>query len=1045
MSAWKGLSILAALLLLAPVVSADSFFEDFLSKEYCDEANTTGWWDTIIGEIKPWNLNPYEASGFPLPAQVEALAKSGNYLFASISGLDQITVFDVSDPFSIMPVITLPPTPDPHYDLEVHGNVLFATENTVGFRVYDISDPTFPIEMDVFPWVEDARRLEIYGDRLYIAGGIDGLHVYDISDPFSPTFIGDWHTPGLVVDLAVTGEYLYLAVEGEGFYILDNPASGIFNVVGSEIDAMGFIRIEVNGDRLYAGDYIGDLRVFDISEPTLPMAEGIWSSGGAALKEIKVDGNIVYACGDLGVYAIDAADPYAPQLLAHYTGVSGLSLLPYGEFMFVGTYWDGVVALGMSQRVEPIYGGELNYGHATGVYNIDYQGEYAYVANGGMQILDISDPWNPAWRGSVGSGGIITSVAVDGDYAYIPAWGSGLEVYDISNPDAPNLEALVPWLLCHATAIAKDGDYAYVMAWEGLKVYDVSDPLSPYEVAYLIGGWTGWHDIKLAGDYAYVSMHGGGLVVFDISDPTTPFSAGSYNTIAWEVELYGDYAYLASDTGGVEVLDITDPTNIQHLNYVSLEHPAMALNLAGNELLVSTMAPGMAYLDLTDPAMPAVIPGLDLSGNDYGGSWEISDYGGFFYMGVDSVGLVHRQLFEFEIDKINVEFISEPLTDGPETIEKLRFDIEEPTWGSGWSISTGDGTGFEEVEPGGDWKIVLPGVDLRWKCVIPPEVLLGGLPSSCAWLDLSWLYQEPIIQTVTDVPNDEGLFIDVTWQRSSRDFEGETEPMIHYEVWRRSSDEFRWAWTSLAGIDAAAQDTYTVTVPTLGDSTAHEEGLFVYRVTGHLTDPLEFFESPPDSGRSVDNIVPPPPSSFHVAYHPYDGNTLTWGESEAPDLLFYTIYRDTIPDFQPSSENILQLSFDLEMVDDAGEDWNRVYYKISATDDAWQESEYLSPEVTDAEAPPAQFALYQNLPNPFNPTTKIMFEVPTSGGHVKLSVFDVSGRLLRVLKDEHYGAGRYEAEWNGRDTRGNALPSGVYFYRLESEDFSATKKMVLVK
>ncbi|MBC8366228.1 T9SS type A sorting domain-containing protein [bacterium] len=182
-----------------------------------------------------------------------------------------------------------------------------------------------------------------------------------------------------------------------------------------------------------------------------------------------------------------------------------------------------------------------------------------------------------------------------------------------------------------------------------------------------------------------------------------------------------------------------------------------------------------------------------------------------------------------------------------------------------------------------------------------------------------------------------------------------------------------------------------------------------------------------------------------MAYHPYDGNTLTWGESEAPDLLFYTIYRDTIPDFQPSSENILQLSFDLEMVDDAGEDWNRVYYKISATDDAWQESEYLSPEVTDAEAPPAQFALYQNLPNPFNPTTKIMFEVPTSGGHVKLSVFDVSGRLLRVLKDEHYGAGRYEAEWNGRDTRGNALPSGVYFYRLESEDFSATKKMVLVK
>ncbi len=1045
MSAWKGLSILAALLLLAPTVSADNYFEDFLSKEYCDEANTTAWWDTILGEIKPWNLDPYWVSGFPLPAQVDGLARAGNYLFVSTTGINELSVFDVSDPFALTHVTTLPPTPDMPVDLLVHGNVLYVAANGAGLRVYDISDPTLPVDMGVHPYIGDARRLEVFSDRLYIAGGVHGLHLYDISDPFSPDYISDWSTPGLVVDLAVTGEYVYLAVEGEGFYILNNPADGIFDFVNSEIDGFGFMRIEVAGDRLYASDYEGNLRVFDVSDPYSFLGLGGWYSGGGAIQEIEVDGNTVYACSDMGTFAIDMADSFSPQVMAQHNDFFCLTFLPYGEFLFVGTFWDGLVTLGMSQRVGPHYGGELDHGLDTGIYHIDYQGDFAYVADTGLHVLDISDPWAPVWRGTGNSAGYITGLAVDGNYAFTPAWSVGLDIQDISNPDAPTVVHTVPWGLCHPTAIELAGHHAYVMAWEGLKVYDISDPLSAYEVAYLPMTVFGWHHIAIQGDILYASMHANGLLVLDISDPTNPISLGINPMPCWDIAVHGDFAYLAAEIEGVRVLDITDPALIQHIDYVATEYSVSAIDIAGNYALASTDQPGMIYLDLTDPALPTVIPGLDLSGNNYGGSWEISDYGGHFYMGVDSVGLIHRQLFEFEVDKIEVEFASLPIDDAPHEIEKLRFETDPSAWATGWSIDTGSGNGFEVIEPDGDWKSVFPGPDLRWKCLIPPEELLGGSTPVCSWIDISWLNPEPIIELIWDVPNDEGLQINVTWQRSSRDFEDDPNPIVHYEVWRRISDESRWAWTSLASIDAAAQDSYTLTVSTPGDSTEHEEGLFVYRVTGHMIDPVDFVESPPDSGWSVDNFVPPPPSFFDVAYHPYDGNHLTWGECEAPDFLFYTIYRDTLPDFTPSGDNILQLSFDLELVDDAGEDWNRVFYKISATDDAWQESEYLAPEVTDVETPPARFALYQNLPNPFNPTTTIMFEVPTSGGHVKLSVYDVSGRLLRVLRDKHYDAGRYEAEWNGRDTRGQALPSGVYFYRLEAEGFGATKKMVLVK
>lgn len=88
---------------------------------------------------------------------------------------------------------------------------------------------------------------------------------------------------------------------------------------------------------------------------------------------------------------------------------------------------------------------------------------------------------------------------------------------------------------------------------------------------------------------------------------------------------------------------------------------------------------------------------------------------------------------------------------------------------------------------------------------------------------------------------------------------------------------------------------------------------------------------------------------------------------------------------------------------------------------------------------PYQFALEQNYPNPFNPTTTIQYELATPS-EVKLRVFDVLGREVVALVNARQNAGRYRAEFNA-----SALSSGVYFYRLETQDFTQTRKMFLVK
>jgi len=99
------------------------------------------------------------------------------------------------------------------------------------------------------------------------------------------------------------------------------------------------------------------------------------------------------------------------------------------------------------------------------------------------------------------------------------------------------------------------------------------------------------------------------------------------------------------------------------------------------------------------------------------------------------------------------------------------------------------------------------------------------------------------------------------------------------------------------------------------------------------------------------------------------------------------------------------------------------------------------------EAPyiPVTTALLQNHPNPFNPTTRITYDVATTG-QVRIDVFDCSGRLVRTLVNVWKNGGQYMVEWDGRDANGAQVTTGVYFYRMTAPGYTPqAKKMVLLK
>tara|TARA_B100000674_G_C37805350_1_gene898498 strand:- start:87 stop:1106 length:1020 start_codon:yes stop_codon:yes gene_type:complete len=93
---------------------------------------------------------------------------------------------------------------------------------------------------------------------------------------------------------------------------------------------------------------------------------------------------------------------------------------------------------------------------------------------------------------------------------------------------------------------------------------------------------------------------------------------------------------------------------------------------------------------------------------------------------------------------------------------------------------------------------------------------------------------------------------------------------------------------------------------------------------------------------------------------------------------------------------------------------------------------------------PREFALFQNHPNPFNPTTKIKYHLPISS-HVNLVIYDVMGRSIRLLYNDIQSPGQHSVYWDATNNLGDPVSAGMYIYSIVTEEFIHTKKMVLLK
>ena len=1086
-----------------PLASVHEYVEDFATKEYCDDPQTTAEWDTLAGEIR---LLPFEltlAGSYDTPGNATGVAVAGDYAYVAdyTSGLQ---VIDISDPTSPVYAGSYN-TPGYAYGVAVAGDHAYVADITHGLQVIDISDPTSPAYAGSYDTPGYAFGVAVAGDHAYVADGDSGLQVIDISDPTSPAYAGSYDTPCGAEAVEVVGDHAYVADGDSGLQVIDisDPTSPAY---AGSYDTPGCATgVAVAGDHAYVADHASGLQVIDISDPTSPAYAGSYGTPYSACG-VAVAGDRAYVMDQAsGLQVIDISDPTSPAYAGSYdTPGSATGVAVVGDHAYVGDRLSGLQVIAVSDLVgDPLLAGSCDMsGSARGVA---VAGDHAYVADyeyGHFHVVDIRDPGDPVLVGSCDTPGDAYCVAVAGDYAYVADDDDGLRVIDISDPANP-VEVGGCDTPGNAYGVAVAGDHAYVADYGGgLRVVDISDPASPTIVGTCDA--PGTYGVAVAGDYAYVAREQALLSAIDISDPANPVVVGSAGGLinGLGVAVAGDYAYVAVDAGGIDyyfvVVDISDPTAPSSVGHCTGGSFASGVAVAGDRAYVAVGSHGLRVIDISDPGNPVVAGSCDTDGF----AWGVAVAGDQAYVADSGGGL---QVIEVQQSVVNVNASigrSLDLEPGGDEVIRARFTSTQ-TDSIRWELTADGGANWVGVVPGGGWHMFTsPGSNLQW---LSDHSYIGGhVNPTCTDLSVSWLYRYGNTDAIADVLDDQGGWVRLLFTRSGHDFPDADAPIASYYVWSRvdevlaarvrnegaplsrgqrsaalaQCEEARLAppnmegqdlrlyggrvftvsgrdrsdgfpagtWEVVGSAPALQQDGYMVRVPTVGDSTVSGVEWTVLCVTAHTTTPSIWYASPPDSGYSVDNLAPAVPTGFAVNYTIVSGNELSWEPSGDGDFQHFRIYRDDSEEFEPSPENLVHMTIDVAWVDSEGTPLH--HYKVTALDHAGNESDPALPEsVTGVDEPaiPARFALHRSMPNPLRSGAEIAYDVPADGGEVRLTVYDVAGRRVRMLVDGPQTAGRKSATWDGRDDRGNAVGSGVYYCRLEAPGCEQSIKITVLR
>jgi hypothetical protein len=760
------------------VALVHSFSEDFTTHDYHDTINTDAWWDsTGGGEIKLWPFQMERVGSRALtgsPTREVQISGDHAYVANGSQGLVVVDITRADSMFTAGGYVGFGTATG----FDISGDYLFMTNGSYRMFVLDISDPTDPQFAGAFDTLIAGMDVEVAGNYAYVADATMGLYVLDISNPTVPSTAGYYITPGTPNSVTLSGNYAYVADGAAGVCIVDiaDPASP--SPAGTYITSDEASNIAISGNHAYIADKYGGLQVADISDPTTPMYAGDWDPMIGYFVGVAVSGDYAYVTSQsYGVYAIDIADPTNPYFVSDYGQVAANAgwLAVAEEYAYVGTN-SALWVVDVADRVPVLYAG--SFGISGEASEVDVSGNYAYVGNiaGRLSVIDVTDPSTPVAGGLLGTPDGVTDVVVSGDYAYL-GMAPGLLVVDVSDPLNPdsvghweNIGGGATW------GIAIAGDYAFVGEDnynQELHVLSILNPNDPSEITtvpiadYVSGA-------AVAGNYLYLAAQWTGLLVYDITDPTDPDSVGVFTTYGFanDVAIYGDYAFVGTSSG-FQVVDITDPSSPSLLTtYDMTPDGALSVKIRGDYAFLGTGS-GLTVMDVSVPTSPSLVDSYDIggwvSGLDVAGDNAfLADWSG------SKLQVVQAFQREFDLGRNQgqslVFFQSDDDISGvkltPSNVDSVCFYVSSDSGGT-WT----------NVPIDGEWhSLDFPGGDLLWRT--KHYYRTYSTNPACSNLDIEWRYSFAEVDSIVDVPEDEGGWVRVRFDPSGLDAAGNQESQV---------------------------------------------------------------------------------------------------------------------------------------------------------------------------------------------------------------------------------------------------------------------------
>lgn len=725
------------------------------------------------------------------------------------------------------------------------------------------------------------------------------------------------------------------------------------------------------------------------------------------------------------------------------------------------------------------------------VWGLAVSGNYLYVADWdrGLLVFDIVRPHEPVEVGHLEKMGRGWRLAVRDGIAYVAAGGAGLHLVDVSDPTAPALLATAD-TPDEAHGVALGGDYAFVADHQsGVQVVNVSDPMNPTVVGSVDTPEVA-RDIAVKGNFAYVAGDGTGLIVVDISAPEFPVLVTSLDLPdgSWAVAVGQQFAYVAEADAGLQIVNIANPLAPTPVGAVDTPGIAVGLAVAGECAFVADYDAGLQIIDISDPHEPKLISNVHPGDR----TRRVVVPSDFAYVGNQTEGLLVVDLPGFTgAGRLCPEGTNVYATDGEAGVPVVLFGQAEPLREIGFDLKFDpDFVRFEAVEVGS----TLARFD-RFEATLLPS---GNVVRVFAETEPS--VQAAVFDTLVTfrfdlVPGAEGespvattrivgidasdcqVSIDITACASDGDVneDGVLTPVDAFCAFQCALGRGEIPQSCRVGTDCEARvaDADCNGVCTAGDALWIFERYFcndtparcggqadacpetpapTVEVTG-LRLPIEPVAGPAQVevpvevrgsgtlrsfGLELETVDDLPVLGFErgMATESWAGHGFGGVDSTGLRARIAGFDRDGIA-LDPGewiSLGRLVVSVPAGTVGPVG------FTLREATDDLAGVS--LDPVSVDAPAGVSGLAFGTRArPNPFRSGVTIDFNLPAAAP-ARVSIHDVAGRRVADLVHGPRSAGAHRVEWSGRNDAGNPVAAGLYFYRVESGEHRATRKIV---